>query len=453
MNEIYNMCWGELKMNEKIIALGKKIKHQTIERRRDFHKYAETAWTEFRTASIVADTLAALGYEVLVGDQVIDTEAMMGVPTSAELAFHQERAIAQGANPKWVNKMSGGKTGVVGIMNFDRPGPTAALRFDMDANDLLEAENNEHRPYCENFSSVNKGAMHACAHDGHTAVGLAVAEIISKLKEDLAGRIKLIFQPGEEGARGAKSMMEKGVVDDVDFIMGMHLAASLFEVGQVGYKTEGFLATTKIDAHFTGIPAHAGAAPETGRNALLAAANALLNLHGISRHSKGISRINVGVMQGGSGRNVIPESASIKFEIRGSNSEINQYMYEEAIRILEASAAMQGVQVKATLMGSAAGCKNDEELAIRIKKVAEGLNLFKEVLAIDAGGGSEDCTYLMERVQQQGGQALYTMIGTKIAAGHHNSYFDFDEDALELASIFLSRCAFELLTQNGTMQK
>ena len=111
--------------------------------------------------------------------------------------------------------MTGGKTGVMGVMEFDKPGPTVALRFDMDANDLVEAEDENHRPYTAGFASVNKGAMHGCGHDGHTAIGLTVARILAVLKEDLAGKVKLIFQPAEEGVRGAKAMVAKGIVDDV----------------------------------------------------------------------------------------------------------------------------------------------------------------------------------------------------------------------------------------------
>lgn len=439
-------------MDVKIIDLAKELQVKTVARRRDFHKYPETAWTEFRTASIVAEILTELGYEVFCGAEVIQESAMMGVPAMAELEEQRKRALQQGADPAWLEKMPEGKTGVVGVMHFDKPGPTVALRFDMDANDLNEAETAEHRPYREGFTSLNSNVMHACAHDGHTAVGLTVAEIISNMAGDLAGTIKLIFQPGEEGVRGAKSMVEKGVVDDVDFLLGMHIGAGLYELGQVGYKTEGFFATTKIDAHFAGIPAHAGAKPETGRNALLAAANALINLQAISRHSQGESRINVGVLRGGTGRNVIPAEAHIELEIRGSNSEVNNYMHMEAIRMIEAAAAMQGVTVTAKLMGCAAAARNDEALAERVKEVAQRLGIFKEILAANTGGGSEDCTYFMERVQQKGGQAVYTLIGAELAAGHHDSRFDFNEDALELATVFLTSTAVELLTHACTGQ-
>ena len=434
-------------MDTKIIAAAKALQDKTIARRRDFHKHAEAAWTEFRTASFVAKTLAELGYEVQTGADTHDESAMMGVPAKAELEKQMQRALEQGADKEWVAKMAGGKTGVVGTLKFAKPGPVVALRVDMDANDLTEATEEKHRPAKEGFASVNKGAMHACGHDGHTAVGLGVAEVLAGLKTELAGTIKLIFQPAEEGVRGAKAMMSKGVVDDVKYIVGMHLGVNLKKLGQVACRTEGFLATTKVDAVFTGTPAHAGAAPETGKNAILAACTATLNLHAISRHSQGASRINVGVIQGGSGRNVIPANAVIKVETRGATSDINEYVYAETVRIVEAAAAMQGCKVTMQLMGGAAGCDNDPELVERIRKVVERQKLLPEIMQSGNIGGSEDCTYFMEKVQKNGGQAAFVMVGTELAAGHHDSFFDFNEAALVPAIALMSGAAAELLTQ------
>ncbi len=434
-------------MDSQIIKAAEALKQKTIARRRDLHKHAEVAWTEFRTGSYVAKTLTELGYQVRVGADVHDEAAMMGVPSKADLEKHMQRAIEQGADKTWVAQMSGGKTGVVGVMKFAKPGPVVALRVDMDANDLSESTEDKHRPFKEGFASINKGAMHACGHDGHTSLGLAVAEVLAGLKDQLAGTIKLIFQPAEEGVRGAKAMMTKGVVDDVKYVVGMHLGVNLRKTGQVACRTEGFLATTKLDATFTGIPAHAGAAPETGKNAILAACTATLNLHAISRHSQGISRINVGVIQGGSGRNVIPANAVIKVETRGVNSEINEYVYNEAVRIIEASALLQGCKVSMELMGGAAGCDNDAELVERIRKVAERQKLLPEILPSGNIGGSEDCAYFMERVQQKGGQAAFVMIGTELAAGHHDSFFDFNEEVFVPAIALMSGVAADLLTQ------
>jgi aminobenzoyl-glutamate utilization protein A len=416
-----------------------------IKRRRDFHHYAETAWTEFRTASIVATTLTKLGYEVQVGDDVIQEAAMMGVPSEQELAVHMQRAIDQGADPAWVEKMRGGKTGVVGSLKFDREGPTVAMRFDMDANDLIETTDADHRPFREGFASVNFGAMHGCGHDGHTAVGLAIAQLIATMKQDLSGCLKIIFQPAEEGVRGAKAMVGTGIVDDVDYFLGMHFGFQAARTGMLVCQTTGFLATTKLDAVFTGVPAHAGAAPEAGRNALLAAATATLQLHAISRHSGGTSRINVGLMQGGSGRNVIPAEAIIKLETRGLTTVINDYMQVEAKRIIEAAALMQGVSVKITAMGGASGCRRSDEFAKVVAKVASQLGIFDRILPEVDFGASEDATYFMERVQSHGGQACYLLIGSSLAAGHHDNHFDFDEQAISNAIKLLSQTARDIL--------
>ncbi len=434
-------------MDRKIIELTNRLKDKTIERRRDFHRHAEAAWTEFRTAAKVAGILTGLGYEVQTGDEVMAAKSIMGLPSAAELERHAERAVAQGADPSWVARMKGGKTGVVATLRFAQPGPTVALRFDMDANDATEAEDNEHRPYREGFASVNKGAMHACGHDGHTAVGLTVAEVLAALQGELAGTVKLVFQPAEEGVRGAKAMADAGVVDDVDVFLGMHLGVNLRKTGQMSCDTVGFLATTKLDATFTGVPAHAGAAPETGRNALLAAATAALNLHAISRHSQGASRVNVGVMQAGTGRNVIPANAVIKLETRGTTSAINEYVYAEAVRIVEAAAAMYGVKVALAEMGGAAGCGSDPALVARVREVAERSGLFAEILPTGNIGGSEDCTFLMERVQKRGGLAGYVMVGTALAAGHHDFRFDIDEEALPLAAALMACLAADTLTR------
>ena len=436
-----------MNFDQKIMGLAEALKDTTIARRRDLHRHPEAAWTEFRTASFVASTLTKLGYDVQVGEQVIAESGMMGVPKAAILEEHMKRAIAQGADPAWVNKMVGGKTGVVATFTFAKPGPTVGLRFDMDSNDANEATDEKHRPNKEGFCSINKGAMHACGHDGHTSVGLAVAEILMELKEELQGTVKLVFQPAEEGVRGARAMVEKGIVDDVDYMLGAHFGFKTKKTGQFACNVRGFLATSKYDAEFTGVPAHAGAAPETGKNALLAAACAALNLHAISRHSEGASRINVGILNAGSGRNVLPPNAIIKLETRGATSNINQYMSKEAARVIQTAADMYDVDVKITEMGGAAGGNNSVELADKIASTAKRLNIFNDIVPECDFGASEDFSYFMEKVQQNGGQAAYMMVGADLAAGHHDSYFDFDEKALDLATKVIAISAVDLLTE------
>lgn len=240
--------------------------------------------------------------------------------------------------------------------------------------------------------------------------------------------------------RGAHAMVESGIVDDVDYMLGAHFGFKMRKTGTVACNVTGFLATSKYDAHFQGVPAHAGAAPEQGKNALLAAACAALNLHAISRHSAGASRINVGRLDAGSGRNVIGDKALVCLETRGATSAINAFMETEAQRILKAAAMMYDVKVDIEKVGGAAGGSNSPELAAFLEKEANSLGIFEEVVGECPFGASEDFSYFMERVQSHGGQAAYMMVGADLAAGHHDSHFDFDERALGY-SLKLMGCA------------
>ena len=418
-----------------------ELKDEMVERRRDLHRHPETGWTEFRTASMIIGELKNLGYDVKFGDDVIDEKSMMGVPSEAELADYMQRAISEGADPELVKKMAGGKTGIVATLKTDKPGKTVAFRFDMDCNDVEEERSGEHRPAKEGFASEHKKAMHACGHDGHVTIGLSAAKLLAANKARLAGTIKLIFQPAEEGVRGAFAMMNAGVVDDVDYLFGGHIGFKATTNNCLVTMTDGFLATTKLDAEFTGVSAHAGAAPEQGKNALLAAAQAAISLNTIPRNSKGSSRINVGVLNAGTGRNVVPDIAAIKLETRGATTEIDEYMVTEAKRILNACAAMYDVKVKITMAGAAPACFADKELGHEVAELIEEKCHYDEVVEYVDMGGSEDCGYFMERVQQHGGRALYMMYGTKIAAGHHNSHFDFNEDCLWKAAATVTEIA------------
>ena len=279
--------------------------------RRDFHHYAESGWVEFRTAAKVAEILEQLGYDLAMGRDVVDADSRMGLPDEATLAQAFARARQQGAPEKWLSAFEGGFTGIVATLNTGRPGPTLAFRVDMDALDLDESSQDDHLPAREGFASCNSGMMHACAHDGHTTIGLGLAHLLMQHRAELNGTIKLIFQPAEEGTRGARAMVAAGALDGVDYFTAIHIGTGV-PAGTVICGSDNFMATTKFDVRFTGVAAHAGGKPEEGRNALLAAAQATIGLHSIAPHSEGASRVNVGVMQAGSGRNVVPASALLK---------------------------------------------------------------------------------------------------------------------------------------------
>lgn len=416
---------------EKIIIAAEAMEQDLIAQRRDFHKYAESGWFEMRTSSIIARKLTDLGYEVLVGEAVCDKDARMGVPSEEKLEEQYARAVAQGADPEFVEATRGGMTGVIGILRCGE-GPTVAMRFDIDALGVNESNDADHVPAKEGFRSVNAGAMHACGHDGHTAIGLGVAKVLMDIKEELHGTVKLIFQPAEEGVRGAKAIVEKGHLDNVDYFICSHITGQ--KPGQtesVAPGSHGSLATCKYDVTFRGRSAHAGSSPHLGSNALLAAASAVMNLNAIPRHGDGATRINVGTMHAGSGRNVIPDEAKMEIEVRGATTELNRYMCDYAERILNAAAQMYGCTCEIKLMGAADSLASDLSLAEQVQRVCRlrlGVSCTNELSV--PSFGSEDASYMMNRVQEQGGQATYFRGLTKTAAPAHNNKYDFDEEVI-----------------------
>lgn len=430
-------------LSDHVNALAPKLQSW----RRDLHHFAESGWLEFRTATLVAEELHQLGYQLQLGREVIAADARMGLPDAETLKQQEARALSQGALPQWLSHFSGGFCGIVATLDTGRPGPVMGFRVDMDALDLHESQASDHLPQREGFASCNPGMMHACAHDGHTAIGLGVATVLMAMKEQLSGTIKLIFQPAEEGVRGAKAMTEAGIVDDVDLFTAIHLGTGI-PAGELVCGNDSFLATTKLDVHFTGVGAHAGGKPEEGRNALLAAAQATLGLHGLPQHSGGVARVNVGVLQAGTGRNVVADSALMKVETRGVSNQVNDDIYQQALRIIAGAAAMYGVEYQVKLVGAARSCTPTQPWVEFVHQQAVALGEFSSVVdRTDQAAGSEDATYMMERVKQRGGQATYVIFGCDLAAGHHNARFDFNEQVMAtavktLATLALNQAAF-----------
>lgn len=420
------------------------LENEIINNRRDFHKYAESAWTEFRTASKIAKFLDDLGYEVRLGEEIFNKECMMGLPSDDVLKANMKRALSQGGIEKYIRRMEGGYTGVVGILDTGSEGKTTAFRFDIDANDGIESALPEHKPYREGFVSINKGAMHTCGHDGHAAIGLGLAKVFNEFKHKLNGKILLIFQPAEEGTKGAKAIANSGILEGVDYLLGGHVGFTSNRLGEIVCNTGGFLSTTKMDVIFKGRSSHAGASPQKGKNALLGAATATLNLHTLGQHGEGIGRINVGVLNGGTGRNIIPDFAEMKIETRGENNNINNYITERAIDIIKASALMYGLEYEIKIVGGAENANSDIELSKIIEEVGRNTEEINNIVQFDKLSGSEDFTYMMNRVQQNGGKAVYAIFGTTLMADHHNSSFDFDEGVLKIATSVYASTAFKL---------
>lgn len=424
----------------KINESAKEIEGKIIAYRRDFHKYPELGWTEYRTSSLIAKRLAELGYEVKVGTDILKAEDRMGLPSREVLDEAWERAIRQGGDIKFMEAMKNGFTGAVGIIS-NGDGPVRAFRFDIDALPIQESIDEEHRPNKEGFASINDGIMHACGHDCHAAIGLGVAEILMSLKDKIKGTIKLIFQPAEEGVRGAKSMVTKGLLDDVKAVIGSHVKE--YPVGNIASGLSGYKATTKFDVLIQGKPAHAGGNPQDGNNALMAAATATLNLYAIQRHKDGPTRINVGKLVAGSGRNIIPDIAYMMVETRGSTSALNSYMYEKAINIIKTSCQMQDCTYEIIPMGEAPSGKSDAAMMKLVEETAKEIGGY-DILDSEESGGSEDFTYMMAKVQENGGKAVNIGIGAdKIGGGAHTYNFDVNEEALKSAIVLLSALAYK----------
>jgi aminobenzoyl-glutamate utilization protein A len=403
------------------------IAARAVKTRRDLHRFPELGMIEFRTASIVAERLSALGLDVKLGRELMDSASRMGMPGEAALDRAYQDAAANGAPGKFLPAFAGGHTGVVATLKGRAPGPTIALRVDMDALPILENDTQAHLPAREGFVSSRPGVMHACGHDGHTAIGLAVAEALTGMRDQLSGTIKFIFQPGEEGGRGALPMVKAGVVDDVDYFIAIHLGTGV-PSRTFRPAVHGHLASAKLDVSFRGRAAHAGGRPEEGRNALLAAAQAVVGLYGISRHHAGRSRINVGTLKAGSGRNVIADEATLAMEVRGETEAIADYMLERAKAVLNGAAMAQDVAVDIKLAGRTTVAASDEELSQRLASALQGRLTGVEIDAqAHVTGGSEDATYFMRLVQERGGQAIYAVVGSDIPSGHHTPEFDIDE--------------------------
>lgn len=417
--------------------------------RRDFHKHPESGWLEYRTSSKIADLLESYGYEVFVGESVCESSSRMGVPNADILEIHEKRALSEGANQKWIELMKGGQTGVVGVFKSNKPGPVIALRFDIDSLDITESNEDCHHPVIENYCSVHEGMMHACGHDGHAAIGLGVAKELMAHVETINGEIRLLFQPAEEGCRGAKSMVDKGWLEGVDYFYSGHIGFQSFQVGEIVASVDGFLATTKIDVSYVGKETHAGNKPEIGRNALLAAAATSLHLHGIARHSAGKTRINVGLLQAGSGRNVIPGSAKMALETRGETTELNDYMTEETIRIIENTAKVYNVECKWEVVGKAPGAQTDQAFTSFIEDTLQSVECVESIISNRKLNASEDAVYMINRVQEQGGQASYLLFGSPIPAGHHEPTFDFDEDVLKVGKEVLLHLVFASIEKDN----
>ncbi|HWA36060.1 MAG TPA: amidohydrolase [Cyclobacteriaceae bacterium] len=317
-------CLGQINtaLQSKLDQQAKEIEPKLIAWRRNFHEHPELSNREVKTGQLIADFLKSLGIDV-------------------------QYPLA--------------KTGVVGVLKGAKPGPVVALRADMDA---LPVNERNSLPFASKekstFNGLETGVMHACGHDGHMAILMGVAEILSKNKNDLKGTVKFIFQPAEEGAPpgeegGAALMIKEGVLENpkVDVIFGLHIQA-LLPLGQLAYRAEGLMAAVDgFNVKVTGVGAH-GATPWDSVDPVVVSSQIVSGLQTIvSRQSeltKGAVVITIGNIHGGIRRNIIPEEVNMEGTIRTFGDEMQKQVHEKirktAAGIAEASGAKAAVDIQ-----------------------------------------------------------------------------------------------------------
>ena len=413
--------------------------------RRDLHRYPETRFREYRTTVKIIETLEKLGIPVEFGRSIHDVHTFTENPTPEELAEAEAWATAETGRADLIEKMRGGYTGCVGLIDTGRPGPTLAIRMDIDALEVQESGADSHLPVREGFRSMRDGYMHACGHDGHASIGVATAALLMKKQAKLNGRVKLIFQPAEEGVRGAKSMVAAGVLDDVDYLIGGHINVAGLKPGELALSTTGFFACNSYRVDFHGRGSHSAGNPEYGKNALLAACTACLNIMALPRHSAGESRVNVGPMSAGTAPNVVADYATTVIEVRGENQQVCSFLSEGVERICRAAAGMYGCTCEITLCCDVCCACCDDDYAHFAADAAAQVEGVTAIRFDQPFGAGDDIVFMMQRVQQHGGKAIEMGFGSEMTATLHNTNYDFGESVLLWATEVCTNIAVKTL--------
>ena len=377
-----------------------------IATRRDLHEHPELAFEEVRTSGIVAQRLQKLGLEVQTG-------------------------VA--------------KTGVVGFLRggASKPGAkTIAIRADMDALPIYELNEIDYR-------SQTDGKMHACGHDGHTSILLAVADILTKRKEDLAGNVKFVFQPAEETVGGAAPMVKEGTMNGVDGVIGLHLISD-YPLGRVGVRSGPvFASADKLILTVRGKGGHA-AMPETTVDPIVIASYIVTALQTlISRETSPFSPavITIGKIQAGTAFNIIPETAEMLGTMRSFTKEHRTKLLRRISEVAQGVASAMGGSCDVELIDGCPPCVNDASMTEVVRGAAIAAVGEKDADASEAvlSTGSDDMACFLDAVP-----GCYFIVGANNPAkgadySHHHPRFNIDEDALPVAVEVLSRAAMDFL--------
>ena len=374
--------------------------------RRDLHEHPELAFEEVRTSGIVAQRLKALGLEV-------------------------QTDVA--------------KTGVVGLLRGeagDANAKTIAIRADMDALPIYEENDVDYR------SQVD-GKMHACGHDGHTSIALAVADILTKRRSELKGNVKFLFQPAEERIGGAKPMVEAGVMKDVDGVIGLHLISN-YTMGRVGVRAGTVFASAdmfELTVHGKG--GHA-AMPEGAVDPIVIAAQIITTFQTlISRETSPFSPavITIGTIHAGTAFNIIPETAALQGTMRAYTKEHRDKMIRRIHEVAEGVASTMGGSCDVHFMDGCPPCINDPAMTELVQEAAiatvgeNKVDSDERVLT----SGSDDMAFFLDAAP-----GCYFIVGMNnppkgVTYPHHHPRFNVDEDALPIAVEVLTRATLDFL--------
>ena len=365
-----------------------KMKDWLVEIRRTIHMHPELGFEEVETSKLVSEWLERFGLQV-------------------------KRGIA--------------KTGVVGLLQGSEPGRTVAIRADMDALPLDEANQ---VPYV----SKVKGKMHACGHDAHVAILLGVAKYFSSIKDQLKGNIKWIFQPAEEGGGGGKVMVEEGVLESpkVDAIFGTHVFP-LLPVGKVGiYEREGLAAADRVKIKIIGKGGH-GAMPHLCKDPILAAGHVITQLHSIvSRNINPLDSavITIGKISGGTAINIIPDEVEMLVTVRSLSPRVREELNRRMEEVVQGVARSFEMDYRYEFEYGYPVLINDPEMS-RLVTSACSKGIGKEnVEVLRPSMGAEDFAYYLEKIP-----GSFFRLGIRnekrgITHPYHSSLFDIDEEVL-----------------------
>ena len=371
-------------------AEAEALREQLVAWRRDFHMHPELAFQEHRSASVIADQLRELGYQVQTG-------------------------VA--------------KTGVVALLEGQRPGPVVMVRFDMDA--LPITEENE-----TDYVSQNLGVMHACGHDAHMAMGLGVATLMAQRRDEMSGTLKLVFQPAEEGANGAEEMVKDGVLENPrpDVFLATHVWNET-PVGLIAVSPGAIMAAAEMwNCTVRGKGGH-GALPHLTVDPIVATAQIVTALQTVvSRNVSPLEEavVAVGAVHGGNAFNVTPPQVEMTGTIRTYDPATRETVLRRVREVIEGVAAACGATAELEIIPLTPAVVNDAAVAEVVRAAAGAVVGPENVSSGERTMGSEDAALFMQEVP-----GCYFFLGSANAergldAPHHNPRFDFDEDVLPL---------------------